>query len=397
MKYDFETLVNRAELGSSKWNNMYETNPNVSKDVVPLSVADMEFKNPPEIMEGLKKCLDETILGYTIPTQKYFDAVKSWMKKRHNWDITEDSIVCTPGVVTALFIGVCAFTEPGDKIMLLTPVYYPFYIAVEGHGRQIVNSSLLEKDGKYEMDFEDIEEKIVSNDVKLLLLCNPHNPVGRVWTKDELKKLGDICKKHNVFVISDEIHNDLIMPGNEHTVFHNVDESFKDFSMVCTAPSKTFNLAGMQVSNIIITNEELRNKFRMALFVNAAAGFLGTLAYEACTVAYNECEEWLEELIQVIHKNSKVVEEFMAEKMPKVKVSKLEGTYLQWLDFKEVCDDYKKLEEININKAEVFFDEGHIFGVEGQGFERINLACPTRVIEETLERLYKTYKELELV
>ena len=387
MRYDFTKLADRTGQGSAKWLDMYEINKNVGPEIVPLSVADMEFDNPKEITEGLKLFLDTAVLGYAVPTQSYYDSVIGWMKRRHHWEVKKESIVCSPGVVPALFTGVSAFTKKGDGVILLTPVYYPFYKAVESHERKVAASSLIEEDGRYTMDYADIEEKASKPENKLLLLCNPHNPVGRVWTKEELKRLGDICKKHHVTVISDEIHQDMIMPGFEHTVFHNADPSFEEFSIVCTAPSKTFNLAGMQTSNIMIPNEQMRNQFCEAMSKNMGGPFLNMLGYEACRLAYDECEDWLDELLKVIYENSRAVEAFFAENMPEVKPVKLEGTYLQWLDFRGLDIDYKELERIHTMKALVFFDEGYIFGKEGEGFERINLACPKSVILSALERL----------
>lgn len=392
MKYDFEKLADRRGQGSAKWRDMYALNEQVGTEVVPLSVADMEFENPREITEGLRRYLEQAVLGYTVPTKAYYDAVTDWMKRRHGWNVEAESIVCSPGVVPALYAAVCAFTQPGDSVLLLTPVYYPFYKAVEENGRHVITSSLLENDGRYTMNYKDIEEKTKHLGTKLLLLCNPHNPVGRVWDKEELYRLGEICRENQVIVVSDEIHQDLIMPGYRHCVFQTADPSFEDFSIVCTAPSKTFNLAGMQTSNIIIPNQELRKQFQQTLTRNLGGPFLNMLGYEACRLAYTECEEWLEQLLLVIQRNSQVVEAFFAERMPKVKVVPLEGTYLQWLDFRGLHVDYKKMEQIHVKQAEVFFDEGYIFGKEGEGFERINLACPTWVIEEALERLYKSYQ-----
>ena len=393
MKYDFTKLADRKGQGAAKWRDMYNLNPNVAEGVVPLSVADMEFENPKEIIEGLKKYLDTAVLGYTIPTEGYYEAVIGWMKEKHDWDVERENIVCSPGVVPTLYTAVDAFTEPGDSVLLITPVYYPFYNAVRMHGRNVVTASLLEDNGRYTMDYAVIEEKASLPEVKLLLLCNPHNPVGRVWDEEELRQLGEICKKHGVIVVSDEIHQDLIMPGYKQTVFQTVDPSFKDFSIVCTAPSKTFNLAGMQTSNIVIPNVELRQQFEKYLEKNIGGSFLNILGYEACRLAYSECGEWLEELCQVVRQNSEFVKKFFAENLPQVKVIPLEGTYLQWLDFRELNVDYKKLEEIHINKAEVFFDEGYVFGKEGECFERLNLACPQYVIEDALKRLVQAYKQ----
>lgn len=391
MNYDFTKLADRSGQGSAKWQDMYRQNPDIKKGIVPLSVADMEFENPKEITEGLQSFLDTAVLGYTLPTKPYYDAVIGWMKRRHGFEITAESIVCSPGVVPALYTSVCAFTNKGDGVILLTPVYYPFYMAVESHERKVVVSSLKETDGRYTMDFEDIEEKASQEENKLLFLCNPHNPIGRVWSKEELKKLGEICKNYGVLIVSDEIHQDLIMPGFSHTVFQTVDDSFRNFSIVCTAPSKTFNLAGMQTSNIVIPNERLRRQFQETLQRNMGGSFLNMLGYEACRLAYDNCENWLSKLLYTVHQNSLMTKAFFEEYMPQVKVIPLEGTYLQWLDFRRLNVEYKKMEQLHVEEAQVFFDEGYIFGSEGQGFERLNLACPQQIIKDALERVAGVY------
>jgi len=265
LKYDFEKIVDRKNVGSYKWDQMKGWNPNVSENVIPFSVADMELKNPPEIIEGLKNFIDSNILGYTGPTPKYYDSVCRWMKKRHNWEIDQNWIVNTPGVVTAFFEGIKAFSEPGDGVIIMPPVYYPFYNAIELNDRKIVRNSLLDTGKSYKIDFDDLESKAKKSENKILLFCSPHNPTGRVWTEDELKRIGKICLENDIFIISDEIHNDLIMPGYEHTVFATLSEKLANNMIVCTAPSKTFNIAGLQNSNIIIPNNEIRKKYKKQL------------------------------------------------------------------------------------------------------------------------------------
>lgn len=386
--YDFETLVPRNKMGSIKWEEMKRINPNVSQDIVPFSIADMEFKNPPEIMEGLKKYLDEVILGYTMPTEAYYDAVINWMKKKHNWSIDKESIVLTPGIVSALLTAVRAFLKPGDGVILLTPVYYPFFMAAKANQCSIVESQLKFNGTQYEIDFEDLEEKAKDPANKMLLLSNPHNPVGRVWTEEELKHIGRICIDNNVLIISDEIHFDLIMPGCRHTVFSNISKEFAGHSIICTSPSKTFNLAGMHTSNIIISNEEIRKKFTEANR-NIGSGDLNTLGYKACELAYNKCEKWLEELIGVIEGNRKYFAGFMEENIPEIKPVRMEGTYLQWFDCRGLGMTYQELEHFMTQKAMLFLDEGYIFGHGGEGFERINLACPRHVLEKALVNFKK--------
>lgn len=390
MKYDFETLVNRRNTGSHKWEGMYEQIPDAGDEIVPLSVADMELKNPPAIIEGLKKYLDNIILGYTGETENYYKSVTSWMERRHGFSPKKEWFVMTAGVVPAIKEMVGAFTKDGDSVLMLTPVYYPFYSSVEANGRTVLGSELILEGTEYRIDFEDFAEKAARPETTLCILSSPHNPIGRIWTKEELLKLCEICLENNVFIISDEIHFDLIMPGFEHVSMGTFEEKYLNNCAICTAPSKTFNLAGLQTSNIFIPNEEYRNK------MTAARGYfsLNIFGYKACELAYDECEEWLDELLLFLDENRKFVEEFVAEKMPEVKVHRLQGTYLMWLDFRAWGMDEKELEDFMVHKAEAIFDEGYVFGEGGIGFERINIACPKRVLEATLERIYKAKKEL---
>ena len=394
MGYDFTTLPNRRGVGSAKWNAMLEAKPDVCEAAVPLSVADMEFMNPPEVIEGLKRFLDTAVLGYTMPTDAYYDAVISWMKRKKHWDVSREEIVCSPGVIPTLYAAVRAFTKPGDPVLLMTPAYPPFYAAVRENGRCVVTSSLINTGDHYEVDFEDMERKIEENQIHMLFLCNPQNPTGHAWKYEELVRLGEMCLKHDVLVLSDEIHSDLMMPGVTHTVFAQIREDFADRCLVCTAPSKTFNLAGMQTSNIMIHNPELRERFTKELATSGGGSMLNILGYEACRIAYNECEAWLEELISVVWENHLYLEEFMKREMPKAKVYRMEGTYLQWVDLNAYHLSIEEQQQINEQQAEAFLDEGYIFGVEGNGYERINLACPKWVLEQTLERMAKAYKDL---
>ncbi len=389
MKYDFETLVSRKNVGSSKWNLMSKTNEKVTDDIVPFSVADMEFKNPPEIIDGLKRYLDSSILGYTQATDEYYKAVCNWMEKRHEWKIKKEWIIEFSGVVPALYTIVRALTKEEDGVLIMTPVYYPFYKAIEDNKRKVVKSQLMLCEDHYEIDFEDLEEKAKLESTKLMILCNPHNPVGRVWSEDELIKIGKICIDNNVLIVSDEIHFDLIMPGFKHTVFASISEEFANNSVICTAPSKTFNLAGLQTSNIIVPNKRIKDKIASEKRTASGNSGLNIFGYKACGIAYNECEEWLDELIQVLDRNKKIVENFVKTHLPEIKVFNLEGTYLQWLDFRNLEKDHRALEKFMTTEAMIFLDEGYVFGDEGRGFERINLACPSNVLEAALERLLK--------
>ncbi len=390
MKYDFITLIDRSEQGSYKWNGMKRLYPDVPKGIVPFSVADMELKNPPEVVEGLKKYLDEAILGYTGSTEAYLDSVVNWMKRRHNWQIEPEWIVTSPGVVTAFQAAIKSMISPGEGVVILTPVYYPFYSAIKRFSGKTVSVELLNQDGKYLIDFEALEEAFKDENNKLFLFCSPHNPVGRVWTKEELEKLSDLCLKYDMQVISDEIHNDLVLSEAKHTVFATLSEKLAQRMVICTSPSKTFNLAGMQTSNIIIPNETLRNKFYEALNEISDSG-LNALGYKACELAYTHSEPWLDELLKLIETNRDLVCECMRSYFPEVVISPLEGTYLLWLDFRAFGLSKEELEEKMVKEALWFTDEGYLFGQGGIGFERINLACPTWVLEEALLRLRKAF------
>jgi cystathionine beta-lyase len=392
--YDFETVIDRTDMGSSKWEEMLEANPDVSKGIVPFSVADMELKNPPEVIEGLKEYIVSIVLGYTMPTKSYLNAVCGWMKKRHSWDIKPDWIVGSAGVVGAFFTAIRALTDPGDGVIIMSPVYYPFYFAIEKNNRTVVKNPLINTGSTYEIDYKDLEKKAQNPKNKVLLFCSPHNPVGRVWKKEELEKVGEICLRNNVLIISDEIHFDLIMPGHNHTVFASISNELANNMVVCTAPSKTFNLAGMQTSNIIIPNKKIREAYTKITESNGS-GELNILGYKACEIAYTKCEGWLDELIKLIYHNHLELKKYIEENIPKIKVYDLEGTYLQWMDFRALGLNKKELEAFNQKKAQLFFDEGYMFGDEGTGFERMNLACPTKVLMEALKRLKKSVDELK--
>ena len=386
MKYDFTSIPDRRDCGSNKWNGA----KNASPEFVPLSVADMEFYPAPQIVSAIKKTAENSVLGYTSPTDEYYDAVISWMKRRHDFDVKKEWIINTPGVVDALGILIQATTKPGDSVIILTPVYYPFDMAVLAKSRKIIYSELINSNGRYEINYADLEQKCKR--AKALLFCNPHNPVGRVWTKDELKKVADICCRNKVFIIDDEIHHDIIMPGYEHTVMSNVGNFVLDNIAICTAPSKTFNLAGLQCSNIIIPNSKIRAKASACSLLNMQMG-LNIFAYPSCIAAYNECEDWLEKLLTVVHENAMLVESFMAEYFPEVKVYPLEGTYLQWLDMRELGMTHIELKEM-LEGAGLYLDNGEMFGPLGRGFQRINLACAKVTIEKALIRFKNAVEEV---
>ncbi len=388
MKHDFKSIPDRSKFGSAKW----ESAKNASTEFVPLSVADMEFPTAKPIVNAIKKLADEAILGYTNPTDEYFDAVISWQKRRHNFEIEKEWLLQTPGVINALSMLIEATTKPGDGIIIMSPVYYPFDMTVVATSRHIVYCPLINLGDRYEINYAEFRRLASSSKNTALLFSNPHNPIGKVWSREELEKVADICCENGVFIIDDEIHNDLIMPGYNHTVMATINEKTKNNIAVCTAPSKTFNLAGLQCSNIIIPNEKIRARAKACNWLNMQM-HLNIFAYTACTAAYNECEDWLEELIEVIAENAKCVEDFMAENLPEIKVYPLEGTYLQWLDVRALGLTHVEMREL-LENAGIYLDNGEMFGPLGRGFQRINLACAKETIEKMLVRFKNAVEEV---
>lgn len=386
MRYDFETLVNRSAAGSEKWDLMRRTDPGVPADIVPLSVGDMELKTAPEIVEGLQDYIAANILGYTVPTPAYRQSVAGWLGRRHGWEPEAEWILPLDGVVPAIYTAIRAFTGEGDGVAIMSPVYYPFFDAIGDTRRTLVDVPLIGKNGDYAIDFPAFADKAAKQKVKMLLLCSPHNPVGRVWTSDELLELGRICVGHGVLLVSDEIHMDFAMPGYRHRVFPSLTAQLADNCILCTAPSKTFNLAGLQTANIIIPNAKLRARFAAA---HAAGGRYSAnqLGLAACKIAYDAGAPWLDQAIELIHANFLAVRSFMAAHFPEVIASDLQGTFFMWLDFRAWGMDHVELEKFMIARARWFLDEGHIFGESGKGFERINLACPKFVVRDALGRL----------
>ena len=382
MTYDFTTLPDRWDAGAFKYEDMKKKKPDVSRDAVPLSVADMEFLDPPEVMEGLKRYLDHNVLGYTGPTEGYFSAVQNWMERRHGFRPEKDWFITSPGIVPALYELVKALTGPGEGVLMLSPVYHPFRFAAQEQGREAVFCPLIERERTYDIDFDLFEKLCAQPQVKLFLLCSPHNPVGRIWTREELVRLGDICLEHDVVMVADEIHGDLILPGYTFTSVGTLPEQYLNNAILCTAPSKTFNLAGMQCSNLFVPNGASREKLKQ----EGHYPTLTALGYESCRLAYTYGEAWLESLRTVLGENKKLVEGYLAKNIPVIKPFELMGTYLMWLDCRGLGLSKDALEKAMID-GELFFDEGYIFGEEGAGFERLNLACPGWVLQKALDKL----------
>ena len=389
-KINFNIVVNRKNTNCLKYD--FAVRRGRPENVLPLWVADMDFKVAPEITQAIEKRVAHGIFGYSEVKEEYFEAVAAWMEQKHGWHVKEDWLVKTPGVVFALAMAVQAFTEPGDAVIIQQPVYYPFSEVIADNGRRIVDNTLeLKEDGKYHINFEDFEQKVKENHVKLFLLCSPHNPVGRVWTKEELKKIAAICRKYDVIVVSDEIHEDFVFNG-KHQVFADLSEDAKNRTITCTAPSKTFNLAGLQVSNIWIANPKLREKFKKQI---AAAGYsqLNTLGLTACEAAYRYGGEWHAELLGYLKSNLNFLREFLQTRLPEVKLIEPEGTYLVWLDFGSLGLTEEQREELLTKKAGIWLDSGAIFGAAGEGFERINIACPRSILKDALERIDRAVRQ----
>lgn len=381
---DFDTIIERKNTNSLKYD--FAAEYGMPEDVMPLWVADMDFRVSSYIQEAIRQKVEHGIFGYSDAKDEYFKAVAGWMERHHNWKVEKEWLIRTPGIVFALATAIKAFTREGDGVLICQPVYYPFREVVLDNNRKLVNSALVQdENGRYRVDFDDFEEKILRENVKLFILCSPHNPVGRVWSREELIRIGEICKKHNVLVVSDEIHGDFVYEG-KHQVFLGLCEEYKEFSIVCTSPSKTFNIAGLQMSNIFIPNEDLRKKFAHQI---RAAGYseLNTVGLAACEAAYGHGEEWYEGMLSYVESNIDYVMEFLKENLPQITMGKPEGTYLVWLDFRGLSLDSDKLNELIVQKAGLWLDEGEMFGEEGKGFARVNVACPRKILTQALNKL----------
>lgn len=382
---DFDKVIERKDTDCLKYD--FAVRRGRPEGVLPLWVADMDFKTSERILDAIKARVEHGIFGYTESREKYFEAVSEWMKERHDWEVQRNWLVKTPGVVFALAMAVKAYSGVGDAVLIQQPVYYPFTEVIEDNDRVVVSNDLvLGEDGKYHIDFEDFERKIVENHISLFLFCSPHNPVSRVWTKDELIRIGEICLKHHVIIVSDEIHEDFVFGRRKHYVFANLKKEFADISVTCTSPAKTFNLAGLQISNIFIPNGSLRRQFKKQI---AAAGYsqLNTIGLTACEAAYRYGFDWYEAMMKYIAGNIEFMKQYLREELPQLKMIEPEGTYLIWVDFRDLGLPEAELEELIVKKANLWLDSGAIFGKVGAGFERFNVACPRSVLAQALEQL----------
>lgn len=390
MKYDFSQVIERNNTLSIKYDFAKERKK--PSGLLSLWVADMDFPVAQEIKDALIERCNHGIFGYSEVKTPYYEVIAKWYQEKFNWSTKKQWLVKTPGVVAAIANAIRAFTNIGDAVLIQKPVYYPFFLTIEDNQRKVVNNSLVYKNGRYEMDFVDFEEKIISHKVKLFVLCSPHNPVGRVWNKEELLKLGDICLKHKVIVVADEIHADFVYQGHQHQVFANLKTDYQEITVTCTAPSKTFNIAGLQVSNIFIANENLRKKFKQELKKTANAD-INVMGLIACQAAYSQGEDWLRQVKIYIAENLEYVKNFLRDNLPQVKLVEPEGTYLLWLDFRELNLTEEELEDLIINKAKLWLDGGTMFGTEGVGFQRINIACPQKILIQAFTQLKEALKQ----
>nr|WP_288564246.1 MalY/PatB family protein [uncultured Romboutsia sp.] len=390
MKFNFDKIIDRTNNFSAKWSEM---NKNFgTNNLLPMWVADMDFLTAPCVMEALKDRLEQGIFGYTTRPSSYNESIVNWLDNRFSWKINQEWLMFSPAVITSISLLIQNLTQKNDKIMIQEPVYSPFHNIVESNERSLVISPLVKlDDGSYVMDYEDIESKI--KDVKIFILCNPHNPVGRVWTREELTRLGEICLKHNVLVISDEIHSDIILKNHKHTPFASISKEFRENTITCMAPTKTFNLAGLQSSFLVISNPyyyEVMDKAFSILDIKRNNAF-SLVATEA---AYNYGEDWLYELIKYIEDNVDFAIDYIKNHMPQLKVKKPEGTYLLWVDFSNLNVDKKDLKNALINKGRIALSDGSSFGIGGDGYYRINLACPRSMVLEGLKRIEFAIKSL---
>ena len=388
--YDFDKIIDRYGTNCLKFDFAKERGKN--GDELSLWVADMDFQVAKPITDALQAQVNHGIYGYTEVKSDYFDIVKNWFKDNFDWEIKKGSLVKTPGVVYAIAMAVKAFTKEGEAVIIQQPVYYPFSEMIIANNRKLVNSPLVLKDGRYEIDFEDFEKKIVENNVKLFILCSPHNPVGRVWSVEELKRIGDICIKHDVVIFSDEIHADFVYEPNKHHVFASLGESYAANSVIATAPSKSFNIAGLQVSNIFIGNKKLRDAFRNEI-VKSGYSQLNTMGLAAARAAYESGKEWLDEVRAYIKDNLIFFRDYLKENIGELSLIEPEGTYLVWVDFRKLGLSEKQREDLIVNKAKLWIDSGAMFGVDGEGFERFNIACTRSYLKKALDSLKKAVEE----
>lgn len=391
MRYNFDQIIDRKNTNSIKYDFTEKHGKPI--DILPLWIADMDFRVPEQVIDALTKSNAHGIFGYSDTRGEYVETLKTWFNDNLDWKIKDEWLVKTPGVVFALCTAIQALTNEGDAVLIQRPVYYPFSSSIEKNNRKLINNPLIYKNGRYSIDYADFEEKIIANKIKLFILCNPHNPVGRVWTKEELTTIGDICVKHQVKIISDEIHSAFTYPNHRHLVLASLKPEFNNITLTCTSPSKTFNIAGLQVSNIFIANPNIRERFVQVMERNGYSE-LNSLGIIACQAAYKYGSAWLNQLKTYLKGNLDFTRDFLAKHLPQIKLVEPEGTYLLWLDFSALNLSDEELEDLIVNKAKLWLASGEIFGEEGKQFERINISCPRQTLKTALIRLKKAIKSI---
>ncbi|MBS4208560.1 MalY/PatB family protein [Bacillus sp. FJAT-50079] len=384
---NFDELIDRKQTKSVKWDGMKAVFGD--DELLPMWVADMDFRPPEAVLAAMKTRIDHGVFGYSLAGQSTANAIMSWTKKRHHWEIKQGWIVYSSGVVPALATAVQAFTEPGDKVLVQSPVYTPFFSVIENNLRTVVNSPLILNNGRYEIDFLDFEEKLKSG-VKLFLLCNPHNPGGRVWTKEELERIAQLCKQYGVIVASDEIHADLVAQPYKHTPFSSLGETYEKMSLTFMAPSKTFNLAGLQAAFMVIPNQEMRTKVK-AIQAKDGHFALNTFGIIAMETAYLHGEEWLDQLLDYIRTNIELVKNFVQEHLPQLTVIAPEGSYLVWIDCRKTGFNEEELRKRLLEKGKLAVNFGEAYGSGGEGFIRLNIAFHRNLVQEGLQRLKRAF------
>lgn len=382
MEYDFDTVIPRRGTDSCKWDTPAQ------EDVLPMWVADMDFRTAPAVIEALQRRVAHGIFGYTKVPDAYYNAIGGWFARRHGWRIDRRWIVCTTGVVPALSAVIKALTKPGDRVIVQTPAYNCFFSSIRNNGCELSSNGLSYRDDRYTVDFEDLEAKAADPKAKLLLLCNPHNPVGRVWTPEELRRMGEICLRHGVLVVADEIHCELTYDGHDYTPFASLSEEFLRHSVTCNSPSKAFNLAGMQIANIVAADEGVRRRIDRAVNDNEVCD-VNPLGVAALTAAYNEGAEWLDALRAYLRENYRFLRGYFQEHLPQYAVLPLEGTYLAWIDCRAAGTGSERLAERLLDQGRLMVSPGTLYGPGGEGFIRLNIACPQKTLAEGLERLRK--------
>ena len=381
MRYDFDEPVERRRTNSYKWDSEPE-------GVLPMWVADMDFRTASCITGALQRRVAHGIFGYTRVPDEYYDAVIGWFGRRHGWELRREWMIYTSGVVPAVSAVIKALTVPGDKVLVQTPVYNCFFSSVRNNGCEVVSSPLLQTGDTYRIDFDDLERKAADGRVRILLLCNPHNPAGRVWTREELVRIGEICLRRGVTVVSDEIHCELVFPGHVYTPFAALSDEFRQHSVTCVSPSKAFNIAGLQIANIVCADEEMRRKIDKAININEVCD-VNPFGVAATVAAYNEGEEWLSRLLEYLYGNFLYMQGFCRKHLPDFPVMRLEGTYLAWMDCSRLKRTSEEIEGLLVKEAGLHLNAGTMYGEAGEGFMRWNIACPRSRLEEGLERFRK--------